>query len=674
MKYPFKRPVYLLPLLIFFLPVIAEGMIVHGDLSINDTQKGGRERSVYASGARYRITVTLDEEHYVYKGLSIDVDKKETDIIVEPGTESEKYDVTDGTFYRKWIWQTPALAPGTKCTVTLHGWRIRKGPGVGPAVWEEFTSTRTAELLSPIVTVENPAYDTTVSVDPGEEVIIWIKVVADTPKGREIIEHEVPVKFKAVDPDKPADNEGTDQKFDPADAVTETSSTNGKGSIRFYVSTSYGDNYRVWAWYEKAPEPSKVDTTQQSGHIISGCKVELKDTKNEYVKIGQTLDISATLIPATLTGGTWAWTTIPPTCGSGNFTAENPTTFTAAEEGCVYPQASYTIDTITGKSKESKRILVYVDLGVNTDITPIEKPTRTSNPSGSYMSPDDPLLEWAAYFDPSGKKWHVRVTKLECTGIINVSTWPASGTPNPVPGGNVTESNYKDIIADLVDYDTPGGGAGPVWHSTEASRAHENYHWNTDWMKTCIGNYWSECEKNLEKLTIVEGTYCKASEAEIDLEPLVTVRFEQFVSDCWIKLLTEIKPKDEPGAGGGGYAAGQAVLDDIIEQIKELAKNPDANSSTDDAWGTPSGLSGSIEKKKIDLIWIDNCIVENGFKVERKIDEEEWGVVATLKANSTSWTDKHTVSGKTNSYRVRATTTINATPYSNSISINVPQK
>jgi len=63
MKHPFRRTIYSLPLLILFLPVIAEGMIVHGDLSINDTQKGGRERSVYASGARYRITVTLDEGH-----------------------------------------------------------------------------------------------------------------------------------------------------------------------------------------------------------------------------------------------------------------------------------------------------------------------------------------------------------------------------------------------------------------------------------------------------------------------------------------------------------------------------------------------------------------------------------------------------------------------------------
>lgn len=83
-------------------------------------------------------------------------------------------------------------------------------------------------------------------------------------------------------------------------------------------------------------------------------------------------------------------------------------------------------------------------------------------------------------------------------------------------------------------------------------------------------------------------------------------------------------------------------------------------------------MSGSIDKKKINLVWTDNCIVENGFKVERKIDEGEWDIVAALKVDSTSWVDVHAVSGKTNSYRVKATTTINATPYSNIVSINMP--
>jgi len=63
MKHPFRKTICLLPFLLFLLPIVAEGMIVHGDLYINDTQKGGAEKSVYASGARYRITVTLDVEN-----------------------------------------------------------------------------------------------------------------------------------------------------------------------------------------------------------------------------------------------------------------------------------------------------------------------------------------------------------------------------------------------------------------------------------------------------------------------------------------------------------------------------------------------------------------------------------------------------------------------------------
>ncbi|HEC66215.1 MAG TPA: PKD domain-containing protein [bacterium] len=300
-------------------------------------------------------------------------------------------------------------------------------------------------------------------------------------------------------------------------------------------------------------------------------KVELENTNKEYVKIGKTLNIKAKVKPAGLSGGTFSWATISPTSGSGSFTSQNPTTFTATGEGCVYPQVSYTVEGSTAKSTESKRILVYVDLGPNSTTTPTSNPTITNIVDGGCQ-PSKPTLEWKAYFDPSDKKWHVRVTELECTGTINISPWPKSGTPNPVPGGNVTENNYKDIIADLADYDTPGGGAGWPWHSTEATRAHEEYHWYTDWLKTCIGTYWSQSETDLENLSIPEGSYCKASEAKPALESLVNNRFNTFKTNITNKWNKEIAPKDKPGAGGGGYAAGQAVLNGIIDQIKKLAK------------------------------------------------------------------------------------------------------
>ncbi|MCI0656613.1 MAG: hypothetical protein L0170_06020, partial [Acidobacteria bacterium] len=70
--------------------------------------------------------------------------------------------------------------------------------------------------------------------------------------------------------------------------------------------------------------------------------------------------------------------------------------------------------------------------------------------------------------------WHAIVTQVRIRGTIRVSPWPAAGTPRPVAGGNVTAANWRAIVADLENYDTVGvGGAGPVWHHTQATNIHE---------------------------------------------------------------------------------------------------------------------------------------------------------------------------------------------------------
>ncbi|MCK4695499.1 MAG: hypothetical protein KAT74_07040, partial [Candidatus Cloacimonetes bacterium] len=40
-----------------------------------------------------------------------------------------------------------------------------------------------------------------------------------------------------------------------------------------------------------------------------------------------------------------------------------------------------------------------------------------------------------------------------------------------------------------------------------------------------------------------------------------------------------------------------------------------------------------------DLSWLDNCDFEEGFKIERKIDNSNWSLIATLPDNTTSFTD-----------------------------------
>ena len=135
-----------------------------------------------------------------------------------------------------------------------------------------------------------------------------------------------------------------------------------------------------------------------------------------------------------------------------------------------------------------------------------------------------------------------------------------------VPGGNVTQSNWKSIIADLADYCSTGY-AGPVWHHTDATRAHEEYHWYQEWMKESIGNHWPKTEKDLEIFFLPEDAVCKSIDAKIALQSSVTLRYNIFKSNAWTKwgALPD-------GPGDPPYAAGQRVLNKIIRDIKKFAK------------------------------------------------------------------------------------------------------
>jgi hypothetical protein len=316
-------------------------------------------------------------------------------------------------------------------------------------------------------------------------------------------------------------------------------------------------------------------------------------------------------------------------------------------------------------------MLVYTSIAANAVTVPTKNPTINNPGADNSVTPAPSVLTWDVYFDQADRSWHVRVTKMETKGTINIDPWPAAGTPNPVVGGgNVTEANHKTIIDDLEDYHTVGGGAGPVWHSTAASLAHEMFHWNTDWMVTSIGATWPGSEIAIENVSIPEGAHCLPAEARVVLQPLV----DPLVATFWVNAVNIWTPiPDDPGvAGSGGYDAGAAVLNGIIDQIKELAKNPDGNGATDDAWGAPTGLGGNLAGGQVDLAWVDNCIVENGHVVERKEGAGAWGVVANLGAGAMAWTDGTVQVGKTYSYRVKATTSVDATAYSNTAVVNVP--
>jgi len=146
-------------------------------------------------------------------------------------------------------------------------------------------------------------------------------------------------------------------------------------------------------------------------------------------------------------------------------------------------------------------------------------------------------------------------------------------TANPVDGGNINNvvdslNRWSYAQSDMGNYDALNGGAGPHWHSTAASVAHEMYHWNTEWMNTCMGptgGDWADTESDLELLTVSGASNLTEAHAIASLTTAVNnrlVTFRNAAWACWTAL------PDDPGTGAGSYAAGQAVLNGLIASVE----------------------------------------------------------------------------------------------------------
>jgi len=69
----------------------------------------------------------------------------------------------------------------------------------------------------------------------------------------------------------------------------------------------------------------------------------------------------------------------------------------------------------------------------------------------------------------------------------------------------------------------------------------------------------------------------------------------------------------------------------------------------------PTGLMATpLNSGEIALAWTDNSATEDSFTVERTLDSSNWSIIATLPANTTSFTDSGLTAGTTYSYQVSA--------------------
>jgi hypothetical protein len=214
-------------------------------------------------------------------------------------------------------------------------------------------------------------------------------------------------------------------------------------------------------------------------------------------------------------------------------------------------------------------------------VAPTGAPTVHAG-GGNSCTPGNEALDWTVV--DAGANWRADVTALRVSGDIHITDWPNNptsmttpNTANPVDGGNINNTagsanHWQAAIDDMADYDTAaGGGAGPNWHSTAASRAHEWAHWNEDYLADCIpaGN-WVQTNQDIDQMTVPKGDHADAASARAALAPRVTARFNLFVAAV-TRRWNAVIASDVPGGGGRGYAAGTRVLSGLIGGVRTYA-------------------------------------------------------------------------------------------------------
>ena len=218
-------------------------------------------------------------------------------------------------------------------------------------------------------------------------------------------------------------------------------------------------------------------------------------------------------------------------------------------------------------------------------VTPGGSPTLGSHENTCLPSTSSAVLAWDMVEE--GDSWRPDCKSLTLVGQVNVKPWPnkpsseeVPNTPNPVDGGNInntkgSDNHWKAAIDDMSDYNKAGGGAGPHWHDTEASKAHEWAHWNIDYIKDSVmsgaGGNWPEVNMKIDALRVEKSAYASATAARAALKPKVDALLSQWRS----KVISRWNAiPDSPGAAGGaGYAAGQKVLDKHIAAIESYRKS-----------------------------------------------------------------------------------------------------
>jgi transcriptional regulator CtsR len=110
----------------------------------------------------------------------------------------------------------------------------------------------------------------------------------------------------------------------------------------------------------------------------------------------------------------------------------------------------------------------------------------------------------------------------------------------------------------------------------------------------------------------------------------------------------------------------------IAHHVDATFGNIQVNSLQSTTPNPPSELIATqIENRKVELSWTDNSINEEGFVVERSIDNAAFVVLDTLASNMTNYLDSTIVFGANHDYRISSFNNNGPSVYSDTVTINI---
>jgi hypothetical protein len=206
------------------------------------------------------------------------------------------------------------------------------------------------------------------------------------------------------------------------------------------------------------------------------------------------------------------------------------------------------------QSDELKRNYLAASTPVVDDLTPAGSSGLTE------IRLRDVDLQGELYEDAG--QWKIRVTAAVTRIHWGIST-RGYRTPSPMDGGNITASNWQEVIRELEGYEARQ--AAGAWHHPEASTAHELDH--VSWYQGEITSTWATIERQIQSHVLGSTSGMNRAVAEQAMRAFLDTKEHDWFNAYGVA--------PEPRA----YRVGQQVLNRIIGQIRAYARSK--------RWGAP---------------------------------------------------------------------------------------